>query len=92
MSRDQRTRLNVMISEQTAAGAQARAPGKTALTDEELTDEEKAALEQSAAEVVVEGEVETAPRKRSVFDSPHADDVARELGGDVAREPGADDD
>ena len=79
MSRDQRTRLNVMVSEQTAAGAQARAPGKTALTDEELTDEDKVALEESAAEIVVDGEVaiEPAPRKRSVFDSPHADDVAR---------------
>jgi hypothetical protein len=70
VSRD-RTRLNIMISEQTGAAARTPAPGRTTRVEQledELQDEAEAApLEQGT-------------RRKSVFDAPHVDDVAREAG------------
>jgi hypothetical protein len=77
VSREQRTRLNILISEQT--GAAQPAPGRTTRT-EQLEDEQEAAAP-----------LEQGTRRRSVFDAPHVADLEREPAPESV-EPTADDD
>ena len=76
MSREQRTRLNIMISEQTGAAAQPQAPGRSSRTEDEQTDAEH------------EADAQPETRPRSIFDLPFAHDADAER--DV--EPDGDDD
>jgi hypothetical protein len=65
-----------MISEQTAAGAQQRAPGRSTLTETEAESETEAEAEQDAEQQAEAPQPETRPR--SVFDLPFANDVGAE--------------
>jgi hypothetical protein len=79
VSREQRTRLNIMISEQTGAAAQPQAPGRSSRAEDEQaeTDAEGA-----------QADVQPETRPRSIFDLPFAQDADAER--DV--EPDGDDD
>ncbi len=77
MSREQRTRLNIMISEQTGAAAQPQAPGRSSRAEDE----------QAETDAEHEADAQPQTRPRSIFDLPFAQDPAER-----AVEPDAGDD